>query len=238
MTISAAAEQPAHILVVDDDQRIRTLLKQFLVKNGYLVTEARDAAHARRILSGLAFDLLIVDVMMPGEDGFSLTAGVRDSVDSPILLLTAKGDTEDRITGLEAGADDYLPKPFEPRELLLRVGAILRRAASVPVQEEPPKALALGEARYDISRGELWKGQDLIRLTSTEASLMRVFARAPNEALTRTRLVEELGGAVGGAQERAVDVQITRLRRKIESDPKNPRYLQTVRGEGYMLTPD
>lgn len=231
-------EQPAHILVVDDDQRIRTLLKQFLIKNGYLVTEARDAAHARRVLAGLAFDLLIVDVMMPGEDGFSLTEGVRATVESPILLLTARGETEDRITGLEAGADDYLPKPFEPRELLLRVGAILRRAAIVPVQDEPPKTLALGDTRYDISRGELWRGEDLVRLTSTEASLMRVFAKAPNEALTRARLVEELGGAAGGAQERAVDVQITRLRRKIEMDPKNPRYLQTVRGEGYMLTPD
>lgn len=234
----APTEQPAHILVVDDDQRIRTLLKQFLIKNGYLVTEARDAAHARRILAGLAFDLLIVDVMMPGEDGFSLTSGVREQVESPILLLTARGETEDRITGLEAGADDYLPKPFEPRELLLRVGAILRRAAIVPVQDEPPKTLALGDTRYDISRGELWHGEALVRLTSTEASLMRVFAKTPNEALTRERLVEELGGAAGGAQERAVDVQITRLRRKIEADPKNPRYLQTVRGEGYMLTPD
>ena len=233
-----AYEQPAHILVVDDDQRIRSLLKQFLIKNGYLVTEARDAAHARKILAGLAFDLLIVDVMMPGEDGFSLTKGVRDSVESPILLLTAKGDTEDRITGLEAGADDYLPKPFEPRELLLRVAAILRRAAIVPQQDEPPKTLALGDTRYDIGRGEMWRGENLVRLTSTEVALMRVFAKTPNEALSRARLVEELGGAAGGAQERAVDVQITRLRRKIETDPKNPRYLQTVRGEGYMLTPD
>ena len=231
-------DQAAHILIVDDDQRIRTLLRQFLIKNGYLVTEARDAAHARRVLSGLAFDLLIVDVMMPGEDGFSLTRGIRDEVEAPILLLTARGDTEDRITGLEAGADDYLPKPFEPRELLLRVGAILRRAAIVPSQDEPPKTLSLGETRYDIGRGELWRGDQPVRLTSTEAALMRVFARAPNEALSRARLVEELGGAAGGAQERAVDVQITRLRRKIEADPKNPRYLQTVRGEGYMLTPE
>lgn len=237
-SLATPTEQPAHILVVDDDQRIRTLLKQFLVKNGYLVTEARDAAHARRILGGLAFDLLIIDVMMPGEDGFSLTTGLTRVVDSPVLLLTARGEIEDRITGLEAGADDYLPKPFEPRELLLRVGAILRRAAAIPAQDDPPKALALGDTRYDISRGELWHGDALVRLTSTEASLMRVFAKTPNEALTRERLVTELGGAAGGAQERAVDVQITRLRRKIELDPKNPRYLQTVRGEGYMLTPD
>lgn len=233
-----ATEPPAHILVVDDDQRIRPLLRQFLVRHGYLVTEARDAAHARRILAGLAFDLLIIDVMMPGEDGFSLTAAVRKSAESPILLLTARGETEDRITGFESGADDYLPKPFEPRELLLRVAAILRRASIVPVKDEPPKTLLLGETRYDIGRGELWHGEDPVRLTSTEAALMRVFAKAPNEALSRARLVEELGAAAGGAQERAVDVQITRLRRKIESDPKNPRYLQTVRGEGYMLTPD
>lgn len=231
-------EPAAHILIVDDDQRIRSLLRQFLIKNGYLVTEARDAAHARKILAGLAFDLLIIDVMMPGEDGFSLTKGIRDQVDASILLLTARGETADRITGFEAGADDYLPKPFEPRELLLRVAAILRRAAIVPTQDEPPKTLSLGNTRYDISRGELWQGEELVRLTSTEAALMRVFARAPNEALSRARLVEELGGAAGGAQERAVDVQITRLRRKIETDPKNPRYLQTVRGEGYMLTPE
>ena len=234
----AMNEPAAHILIVDDDQRIRSLLKQFLIKNGYLVTEARDAAHARKILAGLAFDLLIIDVMMPGEDGFALTEGIRDQVEAPILLLTARGETADRITGFEAGADDYLPKPFEPRELLLRVAAILRRAAIVPVQDEPPKTLSLGNTRYDISRGELWHGEALVRLTSTEAALMRVFARAPNEALSRARLVEELGGAAGGAQERAVDVQITRLRRKIEADPKNPRYLQMVRGEGYMLTPE
>lgn len=237
MTYSGS-ETPAHILVVDDDQRIRTLLRQFLIRNGYLVTEARDAGHARRILAGLSFDLLIVDVMMPGEDGFSLTSNVRKTTEIPVLLLTARGQTEDRITGFESGADDYLAKPFEPRELLLRVAAILRRASIVPIQDEPPKTLALGATRYDIQRGELWCGDTPVRLTSTEASLMRVFARSPNEALTRARLVSELGGAAGSAQERAVDVQITRLRRKIEADPKNPRYLQTVRGEGYMLTPD
>lgn len=234
----SGSETPAHILVVDDDQRIRTLLRQFLIRNGYLVTEARDAGHARRILAGLSFDLLIVDVMMPGEDGFSLTSNVRKTTEIPVLLLTARGQTEDRITGFESGADDYLAKPFEPRELLLRVAAILRRASIVPIQDEPPKTLALGATRYDIQRGELWCGDTPVRLTSTEASLMRVFARSPNEALTRARLVSELGGAAGSAQERAVDVQITRLRRKIEADPKNPRYLQTVRGEGYMLTPD
>ena len=228
----------AHILVIDDDQRIRDLLKRFLARNGYLVTIARDAAHATRLLESLAFDLLVVDVMMPGEDGFAFTRRIRTEIDVPVLLLTARGETDDRIEGLEAGADDYLPKPFEPRELLLRVAAVLRRAAPVVPANEPPKVLTLGETAYDVIRGELKRGDEAVRLTSTEQALMRVFSRQPNEPVSRTRLAEELGGTSGDVQERAVDVQITRLRRKIESDPKNPRYLQTVRGAGYMLTPD
>ena len=228
----------AHILVVDDDGRIRDLLKRFLAKNGYLVTIARDAAHASRLLDSLSFDLLIVDVMMPGEDGLAFTNRMREALQIPILLLTARGETEDRIQGLEAGADDYLPKPFEPRELLLRVAAILRRSVPEPVEAAPPKALTMGEIEYDLMRGELRKGETSVRLTSTEQALMRVFSRQPNEPVSRSRLAEELGGTQGEVQERAVDVQITRLRRKIETDPKNPRYLQTVRGSGYMLTPD
>ena len=233
-----AGEGAAHILVVDDDARIRDLLKRFLTRSGYLVTPARDAAHASRLLDSLAFDLLVVDVMMPGEDGFSLTRRIRSEIDTPILLLTARNAAGDRIEGLEAGADDYLPKPFEPRELLLRIAAILRRAAPPPVTETPPKTLALGDAEFDILRGELKRGEEVVRLTSTELALMRVFSRKPNEPVTRARLAAELGGAAGDVQERAVDVQITRLRRKIETDPKTPRYLQTVRGSGYMLTPD
>lgn len=228
----------AHILVIDDDQRIRDLLKRFLARNGYLVSVARDAAHATRLLESLAFDLLIVDVMMPGEDGYAFTKRMRDRIEVPILLLTARGETDDRIEGLEAGADDYLPKPFEPRELLLRVAAILRRAVPARPETEQPKALALGETIYDLARGELTRGEEPVRLTSTEQALMRVFSRQPNEPVSRMRLAEELGGSSGDVQERAVDVQITRLRRKIETDPKNPRYLQTVRGAGYMLTPD
>jgi len=233
-----AADSPAHILVVDDDARIRDLLKRFLSRNGYLVTVARDAGHASRLLQSLAFDMLVVDVMMPGEDGFSLTRRVRDEINTPILLLTARGETDDRIEGLEAGADDYLAKPFEPRELLLRIAAVLRRAATPPIPETAPKTLALGEAQFDILRGELRRGDEVVRLTSTEQALMRVFSRQPNEPVSRARLAEELGGSAGEVQERAVDVQITRLRRKIEVDPKVPRYLQTVRGAGYMLTPD
>lgn len=228
----------AHILIVDDDERIRGLLQKFLAKNGYWVTPARDAAHARKILAGLEFDLLVIDVMMPGEDGFALTRALRSELSTPILLLTAKGGTDDRITGLEAGADDYLAKPFEPRELLLRINAILRRVPKVEDVKEPPKTLHLGEIRYDMTRGEMWQGDQIVRLTATEAALMRIFSARPNEPISRGQLVESLGRDNGQAQERAIDVQITRLRRKIEADSKQPRYLQTVRGAGYMLAPD
>ncbi|WP_417677848.1 response regulator [Pseudodonghicola sp.] len=227
-----------HLLIVDDDERIRELLKKFLQRHGFLVTGARDAAQARRLLQGLDFDLIVLDVMMPGEDGISLTRSLRETMDTPILLLTARGETNDRIAGLEAGADDYLVKPFEPKELLLRINAILRRMPETPSMQTVPKILHLGPIRYDIARGEMWQGEDLVRLTATESQLMRIFSTQPGEAISRTKLVEDLGRDRGQAQERAVDVQITRLRRKIEPDPKQPRYLQTVRGAGYMLAPD
>ncbi len=228
----------AHLLVIDDDERIRKLLQRFLMRNGFWVSAARNAEHARRILSGLEFDLIVMDVMMPGEDGISLTQSLRERIDTPILLLTAKGETEDRIRGLEAGADDYLPKPFEPKELLLRINAILRRAPAAAVAAEGPKVLTLGPVRYDVERGEMWIGDQPLRLTATESALMKIFAACPGEPVSRSALVEGLGRDGGQAQERAVDVQITRLRRKIEADPKQPRYLQTVRGEGYRLVPD
>jgi len=227
-----------HLLIVDDDERIRDLLKKFLMRNGFLVTAARDAAHARRILSGLDFDLIVLDVMMPGEDGMSLTRAIRETSSTPVLLLTAKGETEDRIMGLEAGADDYLPKPFEPKELLLRINAILRRMPEPQAADTAPKMLNLGPIRYDIERGEMWQGEDILRLTATESQLMKIFSATPSEPISRAKLVEDLGRDRGQAQERAVDVQITRLRRKLETDPKQPRYLQTVRGAGYMLVPD
>lgn len=232
------AANDAHLLIVDDDERIRGLLQKFLMRNGFLVSTARDAGHARRILAGLDFDLIVMDVMMPGEDGISLTKSIRETSQTPILLLTAKGETKDRITGLEAGADDYLAKPFEPKELLLRINAILRRMPETGAVDTTPKVLHLGAIRYDIERGEMWQGEDLIRLTATESQLMRIFAASVGEAVTRAKLVEDLGRDRGQAQERAVDVQITRLRRKIEADSKQPRYLQTVRGAGYMLAPD
>ena len=228
----------AHLLIVDDDERIRGLLQKFLMRSGFLVSSAKDAAHARRILSGLEFDLIVLDVMMPGEDGLSLCRDLRAQMTTPILLLTAKGETDDRITGLEAGADDYLAKPFEPKELLLRINAILRRVPAAEPVVVAPKVLNLGPVRYDIERGEMWRGEELVRLTSTESQLMRIFSGLPGEAVSRAKLVEELSRSGGQTQERAVDVQITRLRRKIEEDPKQPRYLQTVRGAGYMLAPD
>jgi len=226
------------LLIVDDVERNRDLVKKLRMRQGVLGTAARDAAHARRVLAGLDFDLIVMDVMMPGEDGVSLTRALRETHSTPILLLTARGETEHRIAGLEAGADDYLVKPFEPKELLLRINAILRRMPETPQADTVPKILHLGPIRYDIERGEMWQGEDLVRLTATESQLMKIFAAQPGEPVSRAKLVEDLGRDRGQAQERAVDVQITRLRRKIEADSKQPRYLQTVRGAGYMLAPD
>jgi two-component system, OmpR family, phosphate regulon response regulator OmpR len=230
-----AEDGQPHLLVVDDDRRLRELLRDFLGRNGYRVNVAADAAEARRQVAGFAFDLMILDVMMPGETGLELARSVRDDSNLPILLLTARGEAADRIAGLEAGADDYLPKPFEPRELLLRIGAILRRA---PPSGGAPlggaaRQLRLGDCRFDAERGELWRGADPVRLTTGEAQLLTALARKAGQTVSRQELA---GGEEGGA--RAVDVQVTRLRRKIEPDPKQPRYLQTVWGEGYVLRPD
>ena len=221
-----------HLLVVDDDARLRDLLRRYLTDQGFRVTTAGDAAEARRKLDGIAFDLLVLDVMMPGEDGFQLTASLRTSSRIPILLLTAKAETAERIDGLERGADDYLTKPFEPRELVLRIRNILQRSAA---EAERRTVLRLGEYRLDLRRGELVRGNEPVRLTGAEQALLAVLAAQPGEAVSREALAEatQLGGNV-----RAVDVQVTRLRRKIERDPRFPRYLQTVRGTGYVLKPD
>ena len=227
-----------HLLIVDDDQRIRELLQKYLMRNGFMVSIARDAAQAKRLLKGLAFDLIVLDIMMPEQDGLSLTRELRETIDTPILLLTARNEVEDRISGLEAGADDYLPKPFEPKELLLRIHAILRRMPEVAPPEDTPKMLSLGATRYDVQKGELWDGDTQIRLTSTESELMRIFSKNIGQALSRMELVTQMGREDGNSQDRAIDVQITRLRKKIETNPKEPRYLQTVRGSGYMLACD
>ena len=225
-----------HLLIVDDDERIRSLLQQFLVQSDYLVSTAEDAEQARTLLSAIEFDLIILDVMMPGQDGISFTADLRTlQNNTPILLLTARGETEDRIKGLEAGADDYLPKPFEPKELLLRINAILRSMPGLKEDQMMPKTLSLGHLKYDVARNELWEGETQIRLTTTESQLMKIFTSALGEPISRVDLVTSLGRDISSAQDRAIDVQITRLRRKIEVNPGQPRYLQTVRGAGYML---
>ena len=225
----------AHLLVVDDDDRIRELLKEYLVRAGFRVTVAPDAATARRMIDALEFDLLVLDVMMPQEDGLSLTRWVRDQGSTPVLMLTARGEAEARIEGLSVGADDYLAKPFEPQELVLRIAAILRR---VGPRTAGPRRLKLGRHAFDLDRAELTDGEALIRLTEGETRLLRRLARSPHMPIDRLELAREAleGGEDSGG--RAVDVQVTRLRRKIERDPKNPRYLQTVRGVGYMLAPD
>lgn len=221
-----------HLLIVDDDTRIRTLLQRYLSEAGYRVTAARDAAEARQLMTSLDFDFIVLDVMMPGEDGFSLTKAIREKSDVPILLLTARGEAGDRIEGLERGADDYLPKPFEPRELLLRIATILRRAGQP--SEQVKQIIQLGLCRFDPERGELMREGKPVKLTSAELQLMRVLAANPGQTFTRTDLSQRMGEVL----ERTVDVQITRLRRKIENDPKLPLYLQTVRGIGYVLMPD
>ncbi len=229
------ARETRHLLVVDDDDRIRDLLKEYLARAGFRVTAAADAARARRLMELLDFDLVVLDVMMPGEDGVSFTRTLRDrSGDAgrtPVLMLTARGEATDRIAGLAAGADDYLPKPFEPQELLLRIESILRRAGGRP---SSGKRLAMGACAFDPDRGELTREGQVVRLTEAEVSLLRQLAASAHAAVDRLDLARESADATG----RAVDVQVTRLRRKIEPDPKNPRYLQTVRGVGYRLAPD
>ena len=229
--MSAAADNP-HLLVVDDDQRLRALLQKYLSANGFRVSAAADAEEARTLMKSMAFDLLILDVMMPGETGLDLTRAVRAQSQVPILILTARGESEDRIAGFEYGADDYLPKPFEPRELVLRCGALLRRSATPAVS--PHREVKMGEAVFDPERGELRRKGKPVRLTSSEAALLKLFAANAGRPFSRMDLCTRLGVAL----ERSIDVQVTRLRRKIEEDPKLPLYIQTVRGVGYVLVPD
>lgn len=228
-TILETETGAAHILVVDDDTRLRNLLRKFLMEHGYRVTLAASAAEARARMDGLAFDLTVLDVMMPGESGLSLTQFLRGRSEMPVLLLSARSETAARIAGLEAGADDYLGKPFEPQELLLRIQALLRRAVTAPAALQ--RCIRLGEWEADLERGDLRNADILIRLAPGELSLLRLLAAKPGVPVSRTELSEQ----TGAAQERTVDVQITRLRRKFESDPRAPRYLQTVRGQGYVL---
>ena len=221
-----------HILVVDDDDRLRDLLVKFLGDNRFLVAAAADAMEARRLMQGLAFDLIVLDLMMPGESGLEFAEKLRETNAVPILMLTAMAESEDRIRGLETGGDDYLTKPFEPRELVLRIKSILKRAQPEP---EPVRDIALGGAIFSPERGEMKRHGRRVHLTDQEAALLRALARCPGVVLSR----DDLASATDSESEsRAVDVQVTRLRRKIEKDPREPRYLKTVRGKGYVLWPD
>lgn len=234
--MSDPVDAPAHILVVDDDTRLRDLLRRFLGQSGYMVSVAPDAAEARTQMAAVEFDLLIVDIMMPGEDGYSLTRAIRQQSDVPVLMLTAKGEQDDRVAGLETGADDYLGKPFDPRELLLRIQAILRRRQPRPIDvQSAVRHIRMGECSFDLQRRELVCCGSRVHLTTAEADLLVALALHSGEALPREDLADALG-IEGGV--RAVDVQVTRLRRKIEVDPRQPLYLQTVRGTGYCLRPD
>lgn len=227
---AAPGDDAPHLLVIDDDTRIRNLLKQYLTENGFRVTVAGTADEARRKLAGLDFDLLVLDVMMPGESGVELTKSLREEKNIPILMLTALSETDSRITGLEAGADDYLSKPFDPRELILRINNILRRGG--PAETPKVEQLVFGPYTFQIARRELKKGGEMLKLTDREQEILAIFAARAGETIPRHELVageSEVG-------ERTIDVQINRLRRKIERDPANPVWLQTVRGIGYRLS--
>jgi len=225
-------ELEPHLLVVDDDARLRDLLRRYLSENGFRVTVAADADEARANLASFAFDLIVLDVMMPGESGLDLTLSLRRSGRLPVLLLTAMAEPDDRINGLEQGADDFLAKPFEPRELVLRIRNIIERRG---VADEPTRTVRFGGFRFDIARGELFRGGEIVHLTAAEAGLLSSLAARAGEAVSREDLSQS---AQFGGNVRNVDVQMTRLRRKIEPDPRYPRYLQTVRGTGYALKPE
>ena len=227
-------DDAAHVLVVDDDRRIRALLSRFLSTNGYRVTTASNAAEARTALGNLVFDLIVLDVMMPGESGLAFAQSLRKTSQVPILMLTALAEANDRVRGLETGVDDYLSKPFETRELLLRIASILRRIAPPPVVVVPSPLLRFGLFAFQLERQELHRGDELIRLTDRERDIMVLLAGARGETVTR----EALGGSSAAENERTIDVQINRLRRKIEHDPANPQHLHTVRGAGYRLLVD
>jgi two-component system phosphate regulon response regulator OmpR len=226
-------EDAPHLLVVDDDERLRQLLQRYLAGAGFRVTGAADTAEARTKLANLAFDLIVLDLMLPGETGIEFTRDWRRTSTIPILMLTARNEVDDRINGLESGVDDYLAKPFEPKELLLRIRTILKR--SQIAQPAPQRGIRLGDCLFEPNRQRLERNGKPVRLTQAETALLAVFAAQPGVTLTRDDLAE-LGIAQG--QGRTIDVQVTRLRRKIEPDPRFPRYLQTVRGKGYVLQPD
>jgi two-component system phosphate regulon response regulator OmpR len=230
------SEAQPHILVIDDDKRLRDLIARYLTEQGYRVSTAIHAADARAKLTGITFDMLVVDIMMPGESGLELTRSLRETSLVPILLLTAMGESGDRITGLETGADDYLVKPFEPRELVLRISAILKRARARTPRQTSVGAVKFGAFVFELERRRLFKAGDPVHLTEAESELLFQLARRAGEAVSREELAPQSADDPG--ESRLTDVQMTRLRRKVEDDPRFPRFLQTVRGRGYILKPD
>jgi two-component system, OmpR family, phosphate regulon response regulator OmpR len=234
LTATSVVDDAAHVLVVDDDRRLRALLSRYLAKNGHRVTVAGSASEARSFLDGLAFDIIVLDVMMPGENGFDFAAHLRERSQVPILMLTALGEPQDRVRGLEIGVDDYLAKPFEPRELLLRIGSVLRRTRAKAVGGPERTVVRFGRFAFSPERGELRSGEEIVRITEREREILRLLGANAGATVSR----EALSGSGGAAQERTVDVLINRLRRKIELDPANPIHLQTARGAGYRLITD
>ena len=232
---AALPDDALHVLVVDDDRRLRQLVASYLGRNGYRVTAVASADEARARLASLSFEIIVLDVMMPGENGFAFAESLRETSDIPILMLTARGEASDRVRGLEAGVDDYLAKPYEPKELLLRINSILRRARSAPLAPAGDDSeLRFGPFVFLIDRGELRRGEELVRLTEREREILRLLGATPGVSVSR----EALAGPSGSGQERTIDVQINRLRRKLENDPANPLFLQTARGAGYKLVAD
>ena len=217
-----------HILVIDDDTRLRSLLGRFLDENGFQVSLAKDTAEAKKMMQELSFDLLIVDVMLPNENGVDFTAALRKSSKIPVIMLTARGEFDDRIKGLEAGADDYLQKPFEPKELLLRINNILKRMS---VTQDPENICRFGEFTFNLAESRLKKGEEFIHVTDSEAKILNILCKEKGNSVSR----EKLSALCGGIDDRSIDVQITRLRKKIEQNPKQPHYLQTVRNHGYVI---
>ncbi len=217
-----------HILVIDDDTRLRTLLGRFLEENGFQVSLAKDTDEAKKMIQELMFDLLIVDVMLPNENGVDFTADLRKFSKIPVIMLTARGEFDDRIKGLEAGADDYLQKPFEPKELLLRINNILKRMS---VTQDPKNICCFGEFTFNLAESRLKKGEEFIHITDSEAKILNILCKEKGNSVSR----EKLSALCGGIDDRSIDVQITRLRKKIETNPKQPHYLQTVRNHGYVI---
>jgi len=217
-----------HLLVIDDDTRLRTLLGRFLDENGFQVSLAKDTIEAKSLIANTKFDLLIVDVMLPGETGVEFTTELRQSSPVPIIMLTARGEFEDRIKGLEAGGDDYLQKPFEPKELLLRINNVLKRVGVASIN---PNVIHFGDFSFNLVDSRLKKGADFVHITDSEAKILGILCKEKGKAVSR----ETLSNLCGDIDERSIDVQITRLRRKIEQNPKQPHYLQTVRNHGYVI---